>query len=191
VIEIIDRHLALRNPRFRCMDVDRTTPLVVALRHVRGDPATDEQLAALKELAGPAYEALVPMYRAFDGLVLHMNGDEAGLIVGAIELLEEFNHSWQAWHSDLDPSELFEFQKHGFAFATVAGSGNYFILHEGRVYYSDHDGGDDEPWADDLESFFVRALSDPVRFLDDAGCHTRYSDGETDAQYIPEHFEHD
>jgi len=100
VIEIIDRHPALRDTRFRWMDVDRTTPLVAELRHVRGEPATDEQLAALKELAGPAYEALLPMYRAFDGLVLHMNGD-------------------------------------------------------------------------------------------DAGCHTGYSDGETDAQYIPEHFEHD
>ena len=173
------------------MDVGETTPLVVELTHARGEPATDERLAVLRELAGSDSVALGPLYRAFDGLVFHLSGDTAGLIVAAIESLEELNHGWRAWHADLDPSELLEFQKRGFAFATIAGSGEYFVLYEGRVYFSSHDGGDEEPFAVDLESFFVRALSDPARFLDETGCHVRYSDGTTDAQYIPERFAHD
>lgn len=39
--------------------------------------------------------------------------------------------------------------------------------------------------------FFRKAFSDPARFLFDAGCCTRYLDGRTDRQFIPESFIHD
>ena len=79
----------------------------------------------------------------------------------------------------------------GLAFATIATSANYFVVYNGKIYYSDHDGGDDRVWGENLELFFQRALSDPAQFLSDAGCYTRYSDGRTDRQFIPESFVHD
>jgi hypothetical protein len=46
-------------------------------------------------------------------------------------------------------------------------------------------------WGENLDAFFTRALADPVKFLDAAGSYTRYFDGKTDRQYIPETFLHD
>jgi hypothetical protein len=64
------------------------------------------------------------------------------------------------------------------------------FVDRGKVCYSDSDGGNDAVWAKNLEAFFKRAPVDPCKFLD-AGCYTRYFDGKTDRQFIPETFLHD
>jgi hypothetical protein len=145
----------------------------------------------LRRVAGDEAEALTPLYTEFNGAVLHTNGETSRLVVAPIAELEEFNTDWRDWFEHLDPGELYDFQRSGIAFAAVAASGNYFVMYQGRVYYSDHDGGDDAIWGAHLEEFFERALSKPARFLYEAGCHTRYSDGETERQFIPESFIHE
>ncbi len=187
----IREHLALQNPRFVCKDAYEVGELSVPLSNDVGAPASRLQLEQLRELAGPAFDTLAPLYEAFNGLGFHVNADTAGLFVAPIEQLAELNRDWREWFSDIAPADLYEFQRHGFAFATIVASANYFVVFRGRIYYSDHDGGDDAVWGEDLERFFSRALSDPPRFLYEAGCYTRYSDGETDAQLIPERFVHD
>ena len=186
----IKEHTALLGPRFICRDVDKTTELVVELNNSLGSPATAEALAHLKRLAGSAYSILLPLYEQYDGVVFHEHAGIAGLVVATISELHEFNAEWRDWFEGVSDDELYDYQRDGFAFATIEGSGNYFVVSRGRIYYSDHDGGDDTPWADDLEGFFARALGDPAQFLDEVGCYTRYSDGVTDKQFIPVRFEH-
>jgi hypothetical protein len=134
---------------------------------------------------------LAPLYEMFNGACFHVNDETAGLVIAPIDRLRKLNSEWREWFAHLEPHELYDFQRAGFAFATIAASGNYFVIHHGQVYYSDHDGGDDSIWGRSLEEFFGRAFSDPACFLYEAGCHTRYSNGETDRQFIPKSFIHD
>ncbi len=189
-MDVIREHLALPSPRFRCHDVDQSAELTVELRNAQGRPATAKQLVQLARISGDAYPTLLPLYKGFDGLVFHAHGDTAGLAVASIRELKELNTDWRAWFDDAPVENLYDYQRHGFAFATVLHSGNYFVAYRGSIYYSDHDDASGSPWAVSLEDFFERALRDPVRFLDDAGCYTRYSDGQSDKQYIPISFEH-
>lgn len=183
-------HLALKNPRFRCRAASRKLFLVVDLESMAGDPATSDDLEVLREVAGDEYAFLEPLYQTYNGLALHCHGETMGLAVAPIDqlaiLVEEAKDDIFG-----DEEDLFPFQREGIPFATIAHSGNYFSAYRGNVYYSDHDGGDDAVWGKSLEDFFHRALDNPTKFLDDAGCYTRYYDGKTDLQYIPEEFLHD
>ena len=183
-------HLALKNPRFECWDLERKHSLTVKLRSAVGKPATVRELKSLQKLAAREYAALEPLYREFNGLTLHMHRDTAGLAIAPIRELSAFADDSNTLLFG-DEAEHYPFQREGVPFATIVASGNYFVIHKGKVYYSDHDGGDDSVWGTDLEGFFRRALRDPPRFLYDAGCYTRYSDGKTDTQFIPETFIHD
>jgi hypothetical protein len=190
-VQVVREHLALRNPRFVCKDTSDTHELVVPLAFQAGPPATSQELRELEAAAGREAVGLIPLYREFNGVAFHLNRDTAGLLIASVEELAGLNAEWREWFSDLEPDELFNFQRDGVAFATIAASGNYFVIHKGAIYYSDHDSGDDSPWGENIEQFLERALSDPARFLYEAGCYTRYSDGETDRQFIPESFLHD
>jgi len=190
-MRIIKEHLSLKNPRFRCRDTAEHYELIVPLSHAAGSPAKRTELDELRRVAGSEAEWLLPFYSEFNGIIFHRHGDTAGLIVASIDKLETLNNEWREWFQDMEPEDLYDFQREGLAFASIAASANFFVVHEGTVYYSDHDGGDDRVWGENLELFFERALSDPARFLSDAGCYTRYFDGSTDRQFIPESFMHD
>lgn len=190
-MQIINDHLKLARPRFLCRDVEERVKLTVDLENTIGQPASAKQLANLQRIAGAAFATLAPLYKEFNGLAFHRNGATAGLVVASIGDLKYLNTEWRDWFTDVPAEELYEYQRDGFAFATIACSGNYFVVSKDRIFYSDHDSGDDRPWADTLDGFFARALQDPARFLQEAGCYTRYSDGLTDKQYIPVSFYHE
>ena len=82
----------------------------------------------------------------------------------------------------------------GIAVATVPASGNYFVMPvegvaAGKIFYADHDGWYESAFADRFQDFLVRVTRDPVKLLaEDVGCYTRYSDGKTDKQWIPEEY---
>lgn len=189
-MKVLRDHLALESPRFRCRDASEQHSLTVPLTSTANPPATHKQLSELRLLAGAEFVYLEPLYREFNGVFLHGHGETFGLVIAPIaelaELAADCRESFYVDEEDLHP-----FQREGVAFATVFESGNYFLCHKGKVYYSDHDGGDDAVWGEDLQSFLTRALSDPPKFLLDAGCYTRYSDGTSDRQFIPEEFLHD
>jgi hypothetical protein len=182
-------HLALKNPRFRCRDVSEQHSLIVNLGSVVGPPATAAELIELRAIAGPEYPYLEGLYRLFNGVALHHHGGTFGLVIASIDELAALGSDWR--DSFYVPAEELEpYQRAGVAFATIYESGNYFASHDGKVYYSDHDGDDATPWSS-LEAFFEGALLDPPKFLLDVGCYTRFSDGKTDLQFIPEEFLHD
>ena len=190
-MRIIKDHVTLKNPRFICRDTSEHYQLTVPLSHAVGSPVRTSDLDELHRIAGTEAKWLLPLYSEFNGIIFHQYGDTAGLIVASIDQLEALNNEWRVWFQDMRQEELYDFQREGLAFASIAASATFFVISKGRVYYSDHDGGDDRIWGDNLELFFKGALSDPARFLFDAGCYTRYSDGRTERQFIPESFVHD
>jgi hypothetical protein len=145
--------------------------LIVNLMSTAGKPAMARELKTLQKRAGKEYAVLEPLYREFNGVTLHAHGETSGL-TGAVKELPNFGSDAKVSFFE-DEADLYPFQREGVPFATIATSGNYFVVHKGKVYYSDHDGGDDSVWGKDLEAFFTRALRDPATFLNDAGCYTR------------------
>ena len=104
-----------------------------------------------------------------------------------IDQLKERNAEWREWFEGMDDDDMWEFQKHGIAFGEIIASGNYFIFWQGKVYYSDHDGGDDEPYGNTVSEFLDRIAANPAQFLYDAGCYTRYgSEQWIPGEYVPE-----
>ena len=171
------------------MDNKETKELRVNLTNWHGKPCTKSDLSKLQTIAKKESDFLAELYAKYDGLQFQINGETAGLVVASVSELEQYNSDWRDWFSEYAAEDLQDFEKEGVAFATIHQSGNYFVMYEGKVYYGDHDGGNDEVWGDSLQDFFTKALSDPPKFLTDAGCYTRYYDGKTDTQYIPEKFE--
>ena len=80
------------------------------------------------------------------------------------------------------------------AIAAVPFSGNYFVMPveapaAGKIFYANHDGWYESAFANDFQKFLVHVTRKPVNLLnEDVGCYTRYSDGKTDEQWIPEEY---
>jgi hypothetical protein len=172
-------------PGFRCYRPDSSSDQEfeqdIRLEHRLGTPASSEMLARLLARLGNGSEEFESLYSRHNGMVLYVCGDDAGIHFSSIEGLDEFNSEWRIWFEDMEEDELWEFQKHGVAFAEICASGNYFVWWEGKVYYSNHDGGDDDPFGDSLSEFLDRIAANPAQFLYDAGCYTCY----TPAQWTP------
>ena len=59
----------------------------------------------------------------------------------------------------------------------------------GKIFYADHDGWYESPFAEDFNGFLLHVTQEPARLLaKEVGCFTRYSDGKTDTQWIPEEY---
>lgn len=184
-------HLSDEESRFVCYAAgpDSAERLEVPITHNVGTPASPEQLANLRRLLGKHASQVEALYRAHDGFQLYVQSPEyMGLFLYPIDgwepATEQFKEELADWGRSLE--EAYDFERYGVAFGEPVFSGNLFFLHEGRVYYSDHDGGDDTPLASSFNGFLERIMDDPAKFLFDLGCYARYSDERTDRQWIPE-----
>ena len=120
----------------------------------------------------------------------------AGIELLAVEKWEKGTAEMRDWFDHLtdepenDPDHIVT----GIAIATVPHSGNYFVMpvegpSAGKIFYADHDGWYESAFANDFAGFLARVTRDPVKLLvDDVGCYTRYSDGKTSSQWIPEEY---
>ncbi|MCX6923665.1 MAG: hypothetical protein NT154_10730 [Verrucomicrobia bacterium] len=141
---------------------------------------------------------MVAFYEHHDGFVLyqHVLSDAAGIELLPVDQWGEATEDMRRYFHDLAEKPAID-QDHivtGVAVATVRHSGNYFVLPiqgpaGGKVFYANHDGWYDSAFADDFDGFLAHATREPVSLLnDELGCYTRYSDGKTDAQWIPEEY---
>jgi len=155
-----------------------------------GEPADADSLSNLSSLGA---DALIPFYSQHDGASLFTGRSIVNDFYPALRLYSV--REFQAKTKEMQESaiamgtpeeELYNFQKNGIVFGEICRSGNYFVLSNSAVYYSDHDGGDDSPFATSFPLFFERIAENPPKFLYEAGCYTRYSDGNTRNQWIPE-----
>ena len=185
-------HLHEHESRFICYPAgpDSADRIEVPIKHAVGGPAAPEHLEKLRRLGGKDVQ-LVDLYSKHDGFELYVQSPEhVGLVLLPINEWEPATQRFRAELEDRGRSldDAFDFEQHGLVFGEPAFSGNYFILYEGAVYYSDHDGGDDTPLASSFSGFLDRIVGDPAKFLFDLGCYARYSDEQTDKQWIPERY---
>lgn len=162
----------------------------VRIRHEMEGPATPEELAQLSALGA---EALAPFYARHNGGLFFTGPSIHPQAISGFRLypISEIENRTANMRSDVDAMGIpedakFDFQKSGTAIGEICSSGNYFVIHEGIVFYSDHDGGDDTPAGPSFAQFLDGIAADPAQFLFKSGCYTRYSDGATPTQWIPE-----
>jgi hypothetical protein len=199
-LEILEDFVKSPAPGFRCYAAgDKSGPRFFAkVRHVLHPPASLRSIALARQiLDGPAAK-VIAFYQRHDGFILY--GDTLSEAAG-IELLRvaqwtEATDDMRAWFGHLaedpanDPDQIVT----GIAIATVPQSGNYFVMpiqgpSAGKVFYADHDGWYESAFADDFDDFLAHVTREPVKLLaKEVGCYTRFSDGETDAQWIPEEY---
>jgi hypothetical protein len=188
------------NPAFICTNGGRSEKtkrqFVASVYHVLNSAASTQDLAILRSLLGAQASQFEEVYSAHDGFVLYKDvlSDAAGIEALPVARWDEAGEDMRQWFADLAPEDDPDHIRSGVAFATVPRSGNYFVIpldgpNAGKIFYADHDGWYDAPFADGFGEFIRRVTKDPAVLLsEELGCFTRYSDGKTSIQWIPESF---
>jgi hypothetical protein len=149
-------------------------------------------------MLGSHADQVASFYQRHDGFVLYRDtlSQAAGIELLPVEQWDAATEDMRDWFDHLadepenDPDRIVT----GIALATVPHSGNYFVMpiegtSAGKVFYADHDGWYESAFADDFDAFLAHVVREPVKLLaEEVGCYTRYWDGKTDAQWIPEEY---
>lgn len=190
-------------PGFRCRSVGPGAggSFVARIHHILRPPASSQALQLIRERLGDYAAHVTEFYSRHNGFVLYCDtqSDDAGFELLPAERWDEATEDMREWFKDLadepeyDPDRIVT----GAAIATVPHSGNYFVMpiegpNAGKLFYADHDGWYESAFADSFEDMLTRVATDPVHLLNkEFGCYTRYSDGTTPTQWIPEEYHPD
>ena len=173
------RHIAVRRPGFVCVPPggapDTASPRrAVRVTHRINGPATRAALAELR--AWTTDESCLALFERHDGMLLYCQGtghprarslrglgptvpENAGIAIFPIADWDWNNASWREFMGD----PIHEFERSGVAFGEVCHSGNYLVLHEGQVFYAEHDGRRATPLAESLSAFLEWGSGTPGR----------------------------
>lgn len=190
-MESFIQQINLINQKFRCFECEdhsETLNLTIDIHNELNDGANETEIWKLQQLIPSDSIDVIDLYKYHNGIKLFCNKGVSGFQIYPISDLQGLNEEWKESFSYYEEDELYNFQKGGFAFGDISNSGNYFILYQNKVFYSNHDGGDDEPLSDSFNEFLSMIINNPADFLNEMGCYTRYSDGKTDNQWIPKEF---
>lgn len=187
-------------PGFRCFAAGKEsgTRFLATVRHILNPSASSESLAQIQQMLGDHADQITTFYKRHDGCVLYRDtkSEAAGIELLPVGQWEAATADMRDWFDHLldepenDPDHIVT----GISIATVPHSGNYFVMpvegpSAGKIFYADHDGWYESAFADDFNGFLERVSREPVKLLaEDVGCYTRYWDGETSAQWIPEEY---
>lgn len=184
-------HIKDKRPAFICYPAGgkESPDYTVEIDHLLKPGASEEALQEFgSELSGDHTEVLA-FYKKHDGIELYRQNEMPSIEFFELNQITEKNEEWREWFEMYEDEEmeeeLSEFQKYGTAFGEISCSGNYFIWHEGKVYYSSHDGEVEEPLANGFNEFINLIAEDPASLMYKLGCYTRFSDGKTNIQWIP------
>jgi hypothetical protein len=187
-------------PGFRCYASQKPggPRFLARIQHILHPPASPDSIAQIRESLGEHAAMVIAFFECHDGFVLYRDtlSDAAGIELLPVDLWPSATEDLRSWFEHLadDPENDPDHILTGIAIATVPESGNYFVMPvegpaAGKVFYADHDGWYESAFAENFEDFLARVTRDPVQLLaEDVGCYTRYSDGKTDAQWIPEDY---
>jgi hypothetical protein len=187
-------------PGFRCFAAgDKAGPRFLAsIRHILNASASPAAIAQIRKLLGSHADQVATFYQCHDGFVLYRDtkSEAAGIELLPVAQWEEATEEMRDGFNYLvnDPENDPDHIVTGISISTVPRSGNYFVMpvhgpNAGKIFYADHDGWYESAFADNFDSFLARVTREPVKLLaKDVGCYTRYSDGMTKAQWIPEEY---
>jgi hypothetical protein len=194
-LDLFLRHLSDPRPRFECAPAGppQDIRVDVNISHRLRPAASGSAITDLRRAISPPNPEVEALYSVHDGMDLYVQGSTVGL---ALHPVSTWGAATKSFREDAAASgrlvdELYDFEREGIVIGEPPHSGNVLMLYEGRVHYSDHDGGDDTPLAETFGAFLQRIAADPPQFLLDLGCYARYSDGRSDTQWIPVQYLHD
>jgi len=198
--QVIEEFVQAAAPGFRCSAAgdDSGGEFLARVSHVLNGPAAPGAIVQLRAMLGSHADQVARFYERHDGFVLYQDteSDEAGVELFPVARWRKATEDMREWFSHLeeepenDPDHILT----GIAIGEVPHSGNYFVMpiegpSAGKIFYADHDGWYESPFADDFDGFLKHVCSDPVTLLnDELGCYICYSDGTTDEQWIPEEY---
>jgi hypothetical protein len=159
----------------------------------------------LRSTLGAAAEGgIADFYARHDGATLYANrrSKTAGIRLFPISMWDKatrrFNKDRTSQAEDLDDwgrRQRALPNLDGVVIGEIPRSGNYLIVrlsgkHRGGIFYANHDdsGSACKPLARNFAALLDRIAADPAKFLCDMGGYTRFSDGKTDTQWIPNEF---
>lgn len=172
-------HINKTNLQFLCYRFgDRNEKLIdtINFKNELNSGATAKEIAKLKDVTKMESSQLIKFYQKYSGIKLYCNRENFGLEFFSVQNLEKANQEWKYWFFDYEDNELYDFQKYGTAFGKIAHSGKYFILYEGKVFLSDHEGSTDTPIGDNFYSFLSKIANNPLEFFAELGADIKYSD---------------
>lgn len=101
------------------------------------------------------------------------------------------------WFEGLDDNEAKElipdWVESAVVFGEIPGSGNYYLMplkgdESGKVYEFEHDGFEFIKIGNNFQEFLDYICTVTDGLIDNIGSHTRYSDGVTDIQWLPQRY---
>lgn len=193
-----EEFLSQPSPGFWCVAAgDSSKPSILAkVTHEINPPPSLDELAILAGLPKQVSEQFEDFYREKNGFTLYQDtlSEAAGVRVFRISEWAEKATEMREWYEDLfqeeDPDSIIV----GLVIGEVPQSGNYFVMslcepRIGKVFYVVHDDWYEKPFANNFAEFLIRIIEEPAQLLsEELGCYTRYSDGKTDTQWIPERY---
>ena len=193
--ELIDENIDVS---FRCKAAGGASgEFIVKTKTEILPPSDNETISEIKSKFGDYSKEVSEFYQKYGGISFHEQPEcfVASLCIHPPEKWEELYEEMSEWLDMMDEDELDEsgidWSDNCVVFGEVPSSGNYFLMPlsgsaSGKIIYQDHDGMEPEIYADSFNQFIIKFLSDPVGQIDHFGCYTRYSDGNTDKQWMPE-----
>jgi hypothetical protein len=206
--EDFEAHLGHPAPAFRCYacgDRSENPTFLARVSHRLNPPADARALATIDGLLGPLATVLQQFYARHDGLLMYedllpsrWSGGEfnaAGISFFAVGDWDEKSREMRESLAEMGwPEEDFtDWLMHGIAFGEMCHSANYLVIQPtgedaGKVFYAVHESFEEDPIAESFETLLDTIVANPADFLNRLGCHTRYSDGKTDIQWIPKEY---
>lgn len=199
-VQLIEDLLSAPAPGFRCYSATNKSGerFFARVRHILKEPASSAAISRVRQFLGRHAPDVAAYYRIHNGFVLYRDTKSAaaGIELLPVERWDDATDDMRGWFEHLadepgnDPDHILT----GIAIGTVPHSGNYFVMpikgpSAGKVFYADNDGWYESAFADDFYGFLSRLVREPAELLsEELGCYTRYSDGSTDAQWIPEEY---
>ena len=184
-------HITQPNPNFQCFDCNdesEALKFTVFVKHIINRPASESNLSKLQKLIDSGNEQIVEFYSKMNGIKMYCQNNQPKIELFPINQLKDKNEAWQYGYEDMDPEDLYDFQKEGIAIGKISQSGNYFIFHQQKIYYADHDGWEEIILGNSFYEFLNEMIKEPSKFMYDRGCYSRFEDGKTRKQWIPKEY---
>lgn len=166
------------------------------IEHILNPPASADDIANIERMIGDFATKVVEFYKVHNGFLLYKDMESGD---GGVELFKV--EDWESSTSDL--KELYEHLEEdedpdcilsGIAIGEIPASANYFVMpvdgpNRGKIFYVDHDGWYDEPFADNFDDFLLRLTKDPANLIsEELGCFADYTDTESGLSGYPEEY---
>lgn len=196
--------LGRKNQRFVCYTgwpEPRPERHIAYIEHQVQPPAPNAVLSVLlKRLR--AVPEMADFYRRYGSVRLYCDteGPDSAFYIANPDEWASLKGRFRDWTDMLDPDEaeevLPQWLDNYVVFGEIPRSANYYLVpmsgeKTGYVFEFEHDGFEFIPRGRSFDEFlhYVSNVNDAL--LQDILCHTRYSDGETETQWLVEKYQYD